>query len=301
MGSLKLGGRARLLACGKNGVLVDILANIDYSIFNKPLILVQNGKTLTTHREGIITMIPKAGKPVDSIKGWRPITLLNVDFKIISAAISARIQSVIGKLIDKCQTAYIKGRFIGENTRLIYDVINNLLNRDSTGLIMSADFEAAFDSISWDFVGEVLHQYGFGSRFSEIVSTLYFNPDNFSRIMLNGHLGEKIQLHCGIRQGDPASGYLFNLAVNILAQQIKRSDKLTGIRISENNEVRISQYADDTVLFLKNSSECLQGALLELERFSEISGMRLNKEKTLCMQIGAANISAWKGLRESTG
>ena len=79
---------------------------------------IQNGKTLTTHREGIITMIPKAGKPVDSIKGWRPITLLNVDFKIISAAISARIQSVIGKLIDKCQTAYIKGRFIGENTRL---------------------------------------------------------------------------------------------------------------------------------------------------------------------------------------
>ena len=160
---------------------------------------------------------------------------------------------------------------------------------------MSADFEAAFDSISWDFVGEVLHQYGFGSRFSEIVSTLYFNPDNFSRIMLNGHLGEKIQLHCGIRQGDPASGYLFNLAVNILAQQIKRSDKLTGIRISENNEVRISQYADDTVLFLKNSSECLQGALLELERFSEISGMRLNKEKTLCMQIGAANMRRLEG------
>ena len=113
--------------------------------------------------------------------------------------------------------------------------------------------------------------------------------------MLNGHLGEKIQLHCGIRQGDPASGYLFNLAVNILAQQIKRSDKLTGIRISENNEVRISQYADDTVLFLKNSSECLQGALLELERFSEISGMRLNKEKALCMQIGAANMQRLEG------
>ena len=52
---------------------------------------------MRTHQEGVITMIPKAGKSPDNIKGWRPITLLNVDFKIISAAVSARIQNVIGK------------------------------------------------------------------------------------------------------------------------------------------------------------------------------------------------------------
>ena len=99
--------------------------------------------------------------------------------------------------------------------------------------------------------------------------------------MLNGHLGEKISLKCGIRQGDPASGYLFNLAVNILAQQIKQSHILTGIHISENTEVRISQYADDTVIFLKNSSSCLHGALQELKTFSEASGLRLNVEKNI--------------------
>ena len=67
-------------------------------------------------------MIPKTGKSPDSIKVWRPITLLNVDFKIISAAISARLQQVMGKLVDPCQTAYIKGRYIGKNTRLVFDV-----------------------------------------------------------------------------------------------------------------------------------------------------------------------------------
>ena len=247
------------------------------------------GKTLPTHREGIITMIPKAGRSPDSIKGWRPITLLNVDFKIISAAVSARIQSVADKLIDKSQTAYIKGRFIGENTRLVYDVINYLLEKKSGGLILSADFEAAFDSISWKFVSNVLYRYGFGPDFRQIIATLYLNTDNFSRILLHGHLGDKIHFKCGIRQGDPASGYLFNLAVNVLAQQIKRSNFLTGIKISNSTEVRISQYADDTVLFIENSSECLKGALQELNKFSEASGLRLNIEKTSCMQVGPVN------------
>ena len=64
------------------------------------------GKILLSHREGIITMIPKAGQ-LNTLKGWRPITLMNVDFKIISSAISARIQKVVEKLTGPCQTAYI--------------------------------------------------------------------------------------------------------------------------------------------------------------------------------------------------
>ena len=239
-----------------------------------------------SHREGIITMIPKAGKPPDNIKAWRPITLLNTDFKIISAAIAARLQQVMSKLIDPCQTAYIKGRYIGENTRLIFDVINNVSKNNGTGLIMSVDFEAAFDSLSWDFVSRVLKGYNFGSSFRNLVRTIYFDNANFSRIMLNGHLGNKIFLNCGIRQGDPASGYLFNLAVNILANQIKQTKRLTGIRLSENHEVRISQYADDTVLFLNNSSTCVQEALSELSTFSSFSGLNLNIEKTVCLPIG---------------
>ena len=86
-------------------------------------------------------------------------------------------------------------------------------------------------------------------------------------------------------QGDPASGYLFNLAVNLLAQQIKRSEMMKGIN-NASREIRISQYADDTTLFLKNSPECLEGALQELNSFSELSGLRLNVGKSSCMQIG---------------
>ena len=222
---------------------------------------IPNNKTLISHREGVITMIPKAGSSLDGVKGWRPITLLNVDFKIISAAVAARLQSVANNLIDNSQTAYIKGRFIGENTRVVHDIINHLVENEGTGLILSADFEAAFDSLSWEFIKIALVRYGFGPYFRGLIGSLYLNTENFSRIILNGHLGDKIHLKCGIRQGDPSSGYIFNFAVNILSEQIKKSNMLTGIKISEENEIRISQYADDTVLFLENSSKSLQGSV----------------------------------------
>ena len=79
---------------------------------------------------------------------------------------------------------------------------------------------------------------------------MYFNKQNFSRILLNGFLGEKIHMHKGIRQGDPVSGYLFNIAVEILANQITKSVKMRGIKLNISTEVRISQYADDNILFL---------------------------------------------------
>ena len=85
-------------------------------------------------------------------------------------------------------------------------------------------------------------------------------------------LCEKIYLQRGIRQGDPAPGYLFNFAANILTNQIKRSDAISGIQLSENHEVRMPQYADDRVLFL-NSPDCLQGSLQKLMIFSKLLGV----------------------------
>ena len=156
---------------------------------------------------------------------------------------------------------------------------------------MSADFEAAFDSLSWDMLLEVLKQYNFEPNFRETIKFLYLNNENFSRIMLNGHLGNKIFLKCGIRQGDPASGYLFNLAVNLLANQMKKSNRVRGIKISDNEEVRISQYADDTILFIKNEEECIKGAIQEMKLFSAASGLKLNVDKTCSLRVGYADQS----------
>ena len=247
------------------------------------------GTILQTHRESIITLIPKAGKSSHSLKGWRPISLLNVDYKIVSTAIGNRFKEVIDKIINPSQSAYIKGRYIGENTRLVYDIITHVNENNESGLIMAADFEAAFETVSWPYLRLVLKEMNFGKYFRNIIDIMYLNAQNFSRILLNGFLGETIQIHRGIRQGDPVSGFLFNIAVEVLAKQILQSNKLTGIRLNTDVEARISQYADDTILFLDGSERSLIGVVEELSTFSAQSGLKLNWEKTSCLSLGSLN------------
>ena len=251
--------------------------------FNESLTQNQN---LRSHREGIIKMIPKQGKSPHEIKGWRPITLLNVDYKIVSTAMANRLKSVIDKIISPCQTACISGRYIRENTRLLFDTLIQTKNEKTKGMIAAADFESAFESVSWEYLKLVMIKINFGSKFIKMIDLLYLNPDNYARIMINGHLGQKISLNRGIRQGDPSSGYLFNIAVEVLAGLINKSSALKGIDITTRKEIRISQYAYDTILFLDGTAESLKGAMNKLSKFARMSGLKVNLAKTSCLPIG---------------
>lgn len=105
-----------------------------------------------TNKLGIITCIPKEGKPKQYLKNWRPISLLNVVYKLASGCIAERLKKVLDKLINRDQTGFLKGRFIGENIRLVYDLMNYTEQNQIPGLLMLIDFEKAFDSISWNFI-----------------------------------------------------------------------------------------------------------------------------------------------------
>ena len=85
----------------------------------------QNGELSVTQKEGIITCIPKDNKPRRFLTNYRPISLLNTVYKIASGAIANRIKPTLQKLIHTDQTGFISGRYLGENIRLIYDIITN--------------------------------------------------------------------------------------------------------------------------------------------------------------------------------
>ena len=69
-------------------------------------------------------------------------------------------------LISTSQTGFIKGRFIGESTRLVYDIMNYTEQKNLDGLIMLIDFKKAFDSVSWKFMYKVLRCYNFNENFT---------------------------------------------------------------------------------------------------------------------------------------
>ena len=237
-----------------------------------------------TLKEGIIVLLPKANKPRDLVKSYRPITLLNVGYKIISSTIANRLKGVMQKIIDTCQSAYLKGRFIGDNIRMMYDTIQLMKQEQTSGVLLSLDIEAAFDSVSWSFIKRVLSERNFPSDILWWFHTLY--DGSFSRVIYNGHLSGKIELTRSCRQGDALSCYLFILVMDVLAKRIQRNKDIGGIRVA-NNEQKILMYADDTVCFIEPSVLCIRKLFQELGWFAKFSGLSPNLEKTQAMWIGS--------------
>ena len=90
--------------------------------------------------------------------------MLNVDYKIATKAIANRLEKVLPKLIKPGQTGYVKGRYIGENIRLTYDIMDYTLKKGISGIALFLDIRKAFDSISWSYLTKTLKEYGFGEQ-----------------------------------------------------------------------------------------------------------------------------------------
>ena len=117
----------------------DLLASYNFAF--------QHGMLSISQRRGIISLIPKKSNDKTLLENLRPISLLNVDYKILTKVITKRIEKVLPTLINSDQTGHVKGRYIGENVRLIYDVIHYMDKLNRKGIAIFLDFKKAFDSI----------------------------------------------------------------------------------------------------------------------------------------------------------
>ena len=166
-----------------------------------------NGILPLTLRQIIINCIPKGDKARHFIKNWRPISLISVLYKLASSVIASRIKPILPKLISGTQTGFINGRFIGDSTRLIYDLMNYADDKRITGLLMLIDFEKAFDSISWQFIYKTLEHLGFHDGLIKWVKL--FNKDIKATVLQVGVMSEFLNIERGCKQGDPLAPYIF--------------------------------------------------------------------------------------------
>lgn len=168
-------------------------------------------------------------------------------YKLASSVIANRIKTVLESLVHEDQKGFIPGRCIAENVRLIYDVLFETKNQELPGLILSVDFEKAFDTVSWKFIESVLKYFNFGPS---IISWIkLFQTGSESCIIQNGFISEFFYLKRGCRQGDPVSPYVFILCAEILGKMLRKNKNVKGISINR-KEFLLSQYADDTQIFL---------------------------------------------------
>ena len=253
------------------------------------------GQLSVTQRQGIITCIPKEDKPKQFLKNWRPISLLNTAYKIASACIANRIKGVLNKLIHSDQKGFMKGRYIGDNIRLIYDILEYTNSRNIPGLLLFIDFEKAFDSISWAFLNKTLNFFNFGDNIKKWVQTFY--NDIKTCVSINGQYSQWFDIERGVRQGDPLSPYLYLLCAEILSILLRQNNKIKGLKLN-NFEYKLSQFADDTALCLDGSEESFTEAIQILQFYADLSGLKMNYEKTQVVWIGCRKKCGIKYLRD---
>ena len=244
----------------------------------------EKGELSVTQYQGVITCLPKEGKPKQFVKNWRPISLLNVSYKILSSCMASRIRNILPKIIHPSQKGFMKNRYIGENIRLLYDIILSCKTDKISGLLLMVDFEKAFDSVSWDFIKKSLNYFKFCPFVIKFFETIYNKPT--SCITFNGQYSKWFMLERGCRQGDPISPYLYLICAEIMSIMFRKNERIKGIKVRE-IETLLSLFADDTTLFLDGSKESFQAAIHTLDTFSGISGLKINNEKTQIAWIGS--------------
>ena len=153
------------------------------------------------------------------LKNYIPISLTNYDYKIIAFVLAQKLQGVIGTLISHDQSAYIKKRYIGNNARFISDIIDYTNLFYKPGVLLSLDFEKAFDTLEWEFMFKCLKKFNFGDGCLNWIKMLYTDPNVV--IKNNGYLSREIKLSTGLLQGCPISALIFILCVEIMAIKIR--------------------------------------------------------------------------------
>lgn len=158
---------------------------------------IRKSQLTDTQGHGVLSLVSSPFKSGDetNLNNWRPITLLNVDYKIITRTLAQRLQKVITEIVSTDQNGYIKSRFIGFSIRQIQDIIDYAEESNLEGVLLFLDYQKAFDSIEWNFMNLALETFGFGHNFRNSVKMLYKNANN--SIINNGWVSNSFSVSRG--------------------------------------------------------------------------------------------------------
>ena len=254
-------------------VFWDIIKGKFLLVVNK----IREFKRLTiTQQQAVLKLLYKKAER-DNLANWRPISLLCTDYKIITKTLANRLQLVLHEIICEDQTCGIPTRSIFSNLRLYRNIIAHAQEKRLKAFLISLDQEKAFDRVNHEFLFRIMQKFNFGESFIDWIKTIY--SYNESYILLNGRLSLPVIVKRGVRQGCPLSALLYLLTAEVLAEVIRKDNRIKGYPIpGKNKNVKIQQYADDTVLILIDMDSVVL-AFKHIARFESGSGSKLNTSK----------------------
>uniref|UniRef100_A0A803TXE0 Reverse transcriptase domain-containing protein n=1 Tax=Anolis carolinensis TaxID=28377 RepID=A0A803TXE0_ANOCA len=243
-------------------------------VMNKILV---EGKVPATWKEANITLLPKEKADMANVKNYRPISLLNTDYKIFTSILAARLKEVLKDRIKEEQAGFLPGRHMRENIRTILNAIEFYdKNPQKEIAFLFLDAEKAFDNVNWFCIIEILKEMDAGYYFISATEAIY--SQQTAKIITNGQLSNNINIQKGTRQGCPLSPLLFIMMLEILLEAIRKNSDLKGLRI-RNHSYKTRAFADDLVCLIENPLEQFDLWWETIANFGEVTGFRINREK----------------------
>ena len=213
----------------------------------------------------------------------RPVSLINVDSKILSKVLARRLEGYLPSLINEDQTGFIRGRFSYSNVRRLLNVVQYSSQMQHRALGISLDAEKAFDRVEWAFMWDVLDRFGLGEGLINWIKLIYHSPE--ACVLTNGVRSSPFPLCRGTRQGCPLSPLLFALTLEPLAECIRNSKDIHGVTLGKTTH-KIALYADDVLLFLSNPEISVPATLSIIDTYGSISGYKVNYTKSEAVPLG---------------
>lgn len=229
-----------------------------------------------------IAVIPKPNKDHKECASYRPISLLNIDLKLLAKILANRLKPLLSKIIGPEKVGFMPGREARDNTTKALNLIHFSRNSETKGLLLSTDAEKAFNRVSWDYIMTTCSHIGLNESMLSWTSALYRNPQ--AKIKVNNILSDPIKIHNGTRQGCPLSPFLFIISLEPLIRTINLSEDIRGFRVG-GREYKIAAYADDLLLFLTHPHISIPNLEKHFETFGYISNFKVNKSKSEALNI----------------
>ncbi|KAJ4451297.1 hypothetical protein ANN_02758 [Periplaneta americana] len=230
--------------------------------------------------DGIVILLPKVTQP-RTVSDYRPITLLNTDYKLFMKILANRLKPTFRDIFETGQTCSVPDKSIIHNLVTIRDTILHYEEfPDEKAALLSIDFNKAFDRMNHLYLQRVMKHFCIPDKIVNVVRSLYDNAN--SKIQVNGFFTKRISIASSVRQGCPLSMCLFAIGIEPL---IRMSHNILQTGRATCSMFTIRVYADDVVILLRNEEECTKSPQI-LQTYSNASCAQINTQKSSLVPLG---------------
>ncbi|GKE18935.1 RNA-directed DNA polymerase, eukaryota [Tanacetum coccineum] len=220
------------------------------------------------------------------VKEFRPISLIGSFYKIIAKILANRLVVVLRDIVNEAQSAFIANRQILDGPFIMNELIHWCKSMKKQTMIFKVDFEKAYDSVRWDYLDDVLKNFGFGSKWRGWIQNCLHSSRG--SILVNGSPTSEFQFHKGLKQGDSLSPFLFILimeSLHLSFQKLVNEDLFKGISIGSSLKLSHLFYADDVIFMGQWSDSNISTIVHALKCFHRASGLRIYMHKSKLLGV----------------